>query len=412
MNFYNDMLDKKTSLVLLILLSTLVIFLAIFPADIILPAMPSMAVVFNKSISSLSLTITFYLITLGCSLLIFGPLSDFLGRKRVFLFGLWLALLGSLICYSATTFNAFFAGRMIEAMGAASFVIIHAIIKDRYEGRLANNIRIYIVTLAGVSLACAPMLGATIVNSFGWRTIFILFSIIVLMTIALAMLTLSGKSNSKENNIKALQRDFLALRQPRFFLLTIICAISFCFHFSFIVASPQIMLERFHFSITQYAWIMLSYGFAFLAGGVLSTYISTRYSIKHQFYCGYLLILLASISLLVLFINYTIVSYMLSMILMTTGVSMLTPASMSLALEACPQTVAGSAVTMISFIRYVLGGTVTSIGGTMLFYHKFGFASMCFILMMTLCCLMKFYLNYDDLYEKELCSEQSVSKHS
>ena len=148
--------------------------LASLGMDMYLPVVPFMADALGSGAGTIQLTLTAYLVLLGAGQLLFGPLSDRLGRRPV--------LLGGGIAYIAASFGLtvvsspelFLSFRVLQACGAsACLVSTFATVRDIYSGREESNV---IYGLLGSMLAMVPaigpLLGALVDAWLGWRAIF------------------------------------------------------------------------------------------------------------------------------------------------------------------------------------------------------------------------------------------------
>ncbi|WP_330927331.1 MFS transporter [Candidatus Sororendozoicomonas aggregata] len=376
----------KSEFFMLLALITSVIFLAVFPADIILPALPLIANDFNITVPELSPSVSLYLVVFGFSTLIFGPLSDRIGRKKALITGLLMAFIGGLLCRFSENYTTFLIGRFIEAAGAASFIIVHAIVRDRYTGKVAHNLRIFITTLSGIFIALAPAVGASLITFFSWKAIFNMFLVFTLISVMLSLLTI--KENESVNASPDLNNEKSdSIMNIHFMFFNLVGALSFTFHFNFIVASPQIFMQEFGYSVGNFSKIMVLYGFSYLLAGAASTKISNKYGKLVQFKVGAIIIFLSHIPLSALFIINNPFIYIGSMIFLTMGVSMVMSSALSLSLDSCSSSVAGKAMTAISLTRFCIGGCITTYGGLVMYQMNLGF------LFVSLGCLMLLLLS-------------------
>ncbi|MGI9373183.1 MAG: MFS transporter, partial [Hyphomicrobiales bacterium] len=117
----------KPSLLMLIAMS------AIGPValNIFIPSMPGLAAAFETDFKTAQLTLTFFLVSLAVSQLVIGPVSDRIGRRPVFLAGMALFVAASLACAFADTIGQLIAGRIVQAAGGCTgLVLARAIIRD------------------------------------------------------------------------------------------------------------------------------------------------------------------------------------------------------------------------------------------------------------------------------------------
>src|SRR5437868_1807383 len=82
--------------------------------DLYLPSLPSIMRTFTTTKAHVQLTLSFYLLAFGFSQILYGPLSDKIGRKKVVLIGLTITITGSLICFLSSTIEILIGGRILE----------------------------------------------------------------------------------------------------------------------------------------------------------------------------------------------------------------------------------------------------------------------------------------------------------
>lgn len=152
--------------------------------DALLPALD----IIGNSISTISdaenqLLITMIFLGLGFGPLLFGPLSDSLGRKPIVFMGFAVFILASLICVSATSLEIMILGRILQGIGlSAPRTISIAIIRDMYSGDRMAKIMSFVVVVFLLVPIIAPALGKFILDHYNWQAIFyiqILFSLLI-----------------------------------------------------------------------------------------------------------------------------------------------------------------------------------------------------------------------------------------
>src|SRR5919201_6691246 len=103
---------------LLPVLLTAIVGLGALSIDMFLPALPAMTVAFGSDAATAQLTVTLFLAGLAVSQLLWGPLSDRLGRRRVLLAGLGVYAVAGTVCAFAPSMGTLVASRVVQAMGA------------------------------------------------------------------------------------------------------------------------------------------------------------------------------------------------------------------------------------------------------------------------------------------------------
>src|SRR6185437_13074954 len=100
----------------------------------IVPVLPLLAVVFDRGATEVQLVLTLYFIGIATGQLVYGPVSDRFGRRPVLLCGLGLFLAGTVLCGLAWSLPVLIAGRVLQALGGCSgLVLSRAIIRDVYD---------------------------------------------------------------------------------------------------------------------------------------------------------------------------------------------------------------------------------------------------------------------------------------
>ena len=127
--------------------------------------------------------------------LLWGPLSDRIGRKPVLLIGLSLFVLGCLGMFWVQSAPQLWALRFIQAIGVCSATVSwQALVIDRYAADKAHRVFAGIIPLMSLSPALAPLLGAHVSELWGWRAI---FAVLLGISLLLLLLTFGLKSPPK-----------------------------------------------------------------------------------------------------------------------------------------------------------------------------------------------------------------------
>lgn len=150
----------------------LAMFLNAIEATIISTAMPAIV---NElgGFSQYSWIFSGYLLMNTITVLIYGKLSDLFGRKSIFLFGIIIFLMGSLLCGFAETLPQLIIFRLIQGLGAGAIAPVSmTIIGDIYAKEERAHIQGYLSSVWGISAILGPALGGLMVEAFSWRFIF------------------------------------------------------------------------------------------------------------------------------------------------------------------------------------------------------------------------------------------------
>lgn len=124
------------------------------------------------------LIITSIFLGVALGVLGYGIAGDSLGRKRPVYFGLFVFVLGSILCALSDNFTTMLFGRVLQGLGAAGpYVLSTALIRDMYKGRQMAEIMSLVLMAFIFVPAVAPLIGQGILLISGWRSIFTLLGV-------------------------------------------------------------------------------------------------------------------------------------------------------------------------------------------------------------------------------------------
>jgi DHA1 family bicyclomycin/chloramphenicol resistance-like MFS transporter len=163
-----------------VILIALIISLVALSIDAMLPALPEIASDLGfETTNDAQFVISMLFVGMGFGQIIFGPLSDSIGRKTAINIGFVVFVLGCLISIYAQDFDDMMIGRFLQGLGAAGPRIVSiALVRDCYSGRQMARVMSFVMTIFILVPIIAPSIGQLIVNYSTWHSIFILFSIL------------------------------------------------------------------------------------------------------------------------------------------------------------------------------------------------------------------------------------------
>lgn len=173
-----------------VVLMALIISMVALAIDTMLPALPDIASELGVTeINDSQYVITILFAGMAIGQMIFGPMSDSIGRKNAINFGFGVFIIGCLVSLMAQTFTVMLIGRFLQGLGAAApRVVSTALVRDRYEGREMARVMSFVMTIFILVPVIAPSVGQLILNFADWRGIFMMF--LVLSFIALGWFNL------------------------------------------------------------------------------------------------------------------------------------------------------------------------------------------------------------------------------
>lgn len=214
--------------------------------DMYLPAFGMMQESLNSTASAISASLSIFLVGFAIGQLLWGPLSDKIGRKPVLLMGLGLFALSCLAMIWVSTPAQLLLLRFVQAVSVCSAAVTwQALVIDRYDDHRAQRVFAAIMPLVALSPALAPLLGAWLLNHGGWHEIFlVLGGITLLVLIPTLMLKEKHHTAPDTAGTKKQKISFLRLlKSPVYSGNVLIYAACSAGFFAWLTGSPFILRD-------------------------------------------------------------------------------------------------------------------------------------------------------------------------
>lgn len=162
-----------------IVLISMLMALTALAIDMMLPAFGDMRVEFGLDADSNAVApvVTVFLVGYGLGQLLWGPLSDALGRKRILYIGLAVYVVGAMGAVFVPSLSFLLAWRFLGGLGAAAVrVVANGTVRDRYRGDEMAKVLSYIMAVFILVPAIAPSMGAAVLTVGSWRWVLVFFA--------------------------------------------------------------------------------------------------------------------------------------------------------------------------------------------------------------------------------------------
>ena len=192
--------------------------------DTLLPAYGEIKTYYEIEDAHLHWIITSLFIGFSFGQIIFGPLSDRLGRQNSIIIGVSIYLLGCIICLASSSYTSFVIGRLIQGLGIGGpRVVSQAICRDLYSGNKLASINSFIMSIFILVPIVAPLIGQTIMIILSWKSIIIFFIVFSFTTTLLLKIFVKETLTRKiDFNFTTILRSFQAVMKNTKSLLYII----------------------------------------------------------------------------------------------------------------------------------------------------------------------------------------------
>ncbi|OHV82246.1 CmlA/FloR family chloramphenicol efflux MFS transporter [Rhizobium sp. LCM 4573] len=271
--------------------------LASLAMDIYLPVVPAMPGMLHTSPTVVQLTLSLYMLMLGFGQIVFGPLSDRIGRRPVVLGGAALFILASFLLAMTSSGATFLGLRILQAIGAsAALVATFATVRDVYAERPEGAV---IYSLLGSMLAFVPALGpiagALIAERFGWQAIFTTLGLLGIVAL------LNALPNWPETRPKREGMETVAfariLTNASFWTYTLGFSAAMGSFFVFFSTAPRLLIGRVGFSEIGFSLAFATAAFVMILTSRFAKRFVGRWGVAGSLARGMLLLLLGALLL-------------------------------------------------------------------------------------------------------------------
>lgn len=348
---------------LLILLGMLTAF-GPFVTDMYLPSLPSMTSYFNTNVSMVQLGLTFSMLGLAVGQLLFGPVSDKLGRRRPLIISLSLFIVSTLFCIFSTDIVFFIAMRLLQGIaGAGGIVIARSIATDKFNGHELLKMLAVIGAINGIAPIAAPVIGGVMLETTDWRGIFmVLLGIGLLLLVGSIMFkeSLPEEKRSDKSIFATFSLFGTVARNKRFTRYVLQQGFAQFILFGNIASSPFIIQQHYGYSALTFS---ICFAVNALALGVAAALSVKFRKPENAVATSCIGMLVTSIVIAcVLFANGSFWAYEISLFLLMFMMGLTFTASTTLALNS-ERDHAGTASAMLGATCFLAGGIVSPLVG-------------------------------------------------
>lgn len=352
--------------VILICVLALLSAIAPFATDLYLAAFPVMITDLNTTASGIQLSLTTFLIGAGLGQLIFGPLSDRLGRRGPLLVGLVIYLISSIAAALAPTITVLVIARLVQGLsGAAGMVLSRAVISDLARGVAAARAMSVMMLVSSIAPIAAVFLGGLLVDSVGWRGLLGIVAVLGAISIPLVLIWVKETRPASARTRADAHSDAGGgrLLSRRYLGYTLTYAFSFATLMAYISGSSYLYQSMMGFTSVQYGLFFGLNALVLAVGGALSARLVGRFSPTRLIGVG-LVIKLLSVVVFAAIALSSLAPIWLALPLMSAmgSLGLILGNTTALALDAVPDR-AGSASAWLGCLQFLLAGIVSPIVG-------------------------------------------------
>lgn len=326
--------------------------------DIYLPAMPAM----QKTLGGrVELTVTGFLIGFAIAQLIWGPISDRIGRIKPLVIGTLLFVIGSIGCALSTSMTMVVFWRVFQALGACTGPMIsRAMIRDRYDSQRGVQMLSTLMMIMAVAPILGPLLGGIFLRFSTWNLIFwfmALVGVMLFLSTRLLPETLPVAERSQASLTQSFKNYAKLLASKKFMIYTMSVTFFYVAAYAFVTGSSDIYMNFYHVPAESYSLLF----------GVNIVGVSLMSMVNRQFVSHFSLPKLLAISTSLAFLFTLVLAFMgVTNVLGLWGIvvpmfcffsmnGIVAACSNAAALNAVPSDMAGSAAAILGALQYGSG---------------------------------------------------------
>jgi DHA1 family bicyclomycin/chloramphenicol resistance-like MFS transporter len=255
-----------------------------FAIDMYLPALPEIGASLGASVGAVQWSLTAFFLSLGAGQLLYGPVSDMVGRKPPMYFGLALFTLASVGCALATDIETLVALRFVQGLGAAAGMAIpRAVVRDLHTGTDAARLMSLLMLVFSVSPILAPLAGSGVIALAGWRGVFWAVAGAAVAGLALVYASL-GETRPAAERVEsslggALGAYGLLLRDWHYLGLVFIGGCAMAGFFVYLAGSPFVLINHYGLTPTQYSLAFSVNAAAFIGTSQFTAALGERFGL-------------------------------------------------------------------------------------------------------------------------------------
>lgn len=249
--------------------------------DIHLASLPHIMVYMHTDKQHIQQSVSLFILGVALSILIYGPISDRLGRKPVIIFGLTLACVASYFAAFTHHIGPFLMMRFLQGAGSGvCWGLGRIIAADVMQNERLAAIGSYFTLFLSLSPLLAPAIGGYMQTWFGWQSNFILLGTIILLVLTIFIIFFKETNlylQTDKFTLRSLFKTYLSFFGYRLFVgCMLLTGIGMSANIIYTTISSFIFQQEFHTSPVIFGWLTATVGVANIIGKLICPFFILR----------------------------------------------------------------------------------------------------------------------------------------
>ncbi len=331
---------------------------------ICIPSMQEWGSQFAVSQATVQLTFSGFVVAFGGLQLLFGPLSDRLGRKAVLLGGLALAVLATFAAALAPNMGWLLAARVLQGAGAAAGMVVgRAMVQDEFQGAERTRVMAFVGMAMGLCPPTATVLGGQLHVHLGWQANFVLMGVLGAVLLLASWRLLPQRSAraaahaaAQDHGLASMGRAYLRLwREPAFRMMVLLLGFTTATFYCFLAGSP-VVLRSYGVGPDRIGFVIMCIPVSYIVGNYFTSRLAKRHGEGWLLRVGQVLTLAGTALLVLLALGglRSVWAVVLPLVLVGLGHGFLVPPTLSASVSVVPA-LAGAAAAVAGVMQQTMG---------------------------------------------------------
>ncbi len=249
--------------------------------DMYLPAMPAIAADLHTDPASAQQTMSVFLIGMALGQLLYGPISDRVGRRPPLMIGIAVFIVMSIGCAFAQTIGSLIVMRFLQALGACvGQVLARAVVTDVYDRREAPRMFSLLMLVMGLAPILAPIAGGWVLAVADWQAIFLALAVFGVLVGGLVFFRLPESRSEQVAAHARTESPFQGItavaRNRHIVGYAIAGGMGTASMFTYITCVPDLLIEHYGISPEHFGWFFGINAAGLIAGSQINRHLLKR----------------------------------------------------------------------------------------------------------------------------------------